>query len=119
MARTRHYGHGRGGKVVVVTRKLSGVGAEPTIVSPFHIPVPVPGSAPRIQSGNETCSSVLCSAPCLVQFLTVLGRTKIMQVVGQGREEGAVSGVKGSRHTQSSQGQSGEQSCRSLCLLLC
>ena len=36
MARTRHYGHGRGGKVVVVTRKLGGVGAEPTIVSPFH-----------------------------------------------------------------------------------
>ena len=43
-----------------------------------------------------------CSAPCLVQFLSVLGRTKIMQVVGQGREGGAVSGVKGSKHTQPS-----------------
>ena len=95
MARTRHYGHGRGGKVVTVTRKLSDMGAEQTIVSPFHIPVPVP--APRIQSGTETCSPIpvfsVQAAPCLVQFLTVLGRTKIMQVVGQGREEGAVSGV--------------------------
>ena len=36
MARTRHYGHGRGGKVVMVTRKPGGVGAEPTILSPFH-----------------------------------------------------------------------------------
>ena len=94
IARTRHYGHGWGGKVVVVTRKLGGVGAEPTIVSPFHNSTSSPGLSSKHTIRNRDvlqCSvSSVQAAPCLAQFLTVLGRTKIMQVVGRGREGGGV-----------------------------
>ena len=65
------------------------------------IPHPSPGLSSKHTIRNRDvlqCSvSSVQAAPCLAQFLTVLGRTKIMQVVGRGRE--AVSGVKGSKHT--------------------
>ena len=88
--------------MVVVTRKLGGVGAEPTIL---HSTIPHPSPGPGLSTEHTIrnrdvlqCSvSSVQAAPCLAQFLTVLGRTKIMQVVGRGRE--AVSGVKGSKHT--------------------
>ena len=85
--------------MVVVTRKLGGVGAEPTILSPFHNSTSRSRAQQQAYNQEPRRAPVFSvqAAPCLAQFLTVLGRTKIMQVVGRGRE--AVSGVKGSKHT--------------------
>ena len=112
MARTRHYGHGRGGKVVVVTRKLGGVGAEPTIVSPFHNSTSQSRAQHQayIQSGTETRSSVQCSVSRQLRawrsFSPCWGEQRSCKLSGEGGRE-AVSGVKGSKHT--AQHQSGDK----------
>ena len=102
IARTRHYGHGRGGKVVVVTRKLGGVGAEPTIVSPFHnstsSPSPGLSSKHTIRNRDVLQCSVSRQFRAWRSFSPCWGEQRSCKLSGEGGRE-AVSGVKGSKHT--------------------
>ena len=102
IARTRHYGHGRGGKVVVVTRKLAVW--EQSRPSYLHSTIPHPSPGPGLSSKHTIRNRDVLQCSVSRQFRAwrsfspCWGEQRSCKLSGEGGRE-AVSGVKGSKHT--------------------